>query len=240
MREIMALADRANQYIDERKPWVLAKEAGRETDLQAVCSTGLNLFRLLVTYLKPVLPSLAADSEAFMRCAALTWDNRGTPLLDHTIDRFQPLLQRVDPQQTEALLSASAGDLAAIGGAPAPATQPPSTIEPLAATIDYAAFAAVDMRLARITAAERVEGADKLLRLTLDLGNETRTVFAGIKDAYDPALLVGRLTPMVANLAPRKMRFGISEGMILAAGPGGADIFLLQPDRGAEPGMRLK
>jgi methionyl-tRNA synthetase len=237
MREIMALADRANQYIDDQKPWVMAKADGREEELQAVCSLGLNLYRVLVAYLKPVLPTLAEQSEAFLACPALTWDNRGRALLDHVIEPFQALMQRVDPKQTAALLEASRANLAATPSQESPAVSP---MEPIAETIDYDTFARVDLRIARITAAEHVEGADKLLKLTLDLGGETRTVFAGIKAAYDPEQLVGRLTPMVANLAPRKMRFGVSEGMVLAAGPGGEEIWLLAPDEGAEPGMKVK
>jgi methionyl-tRNA synthetase len=237
MREIMALADRANQYIDDQKPWVMAKADGREEELQAVCSLGLNLYRVLVAYLKPVLPTLAEQSEAFLACPALTWDNRGRALLDHVIEPFQALMQRVDPKQTAALLEASRASLAATPSQESPAVSP---MEPIAETIDYDTFARVDLRIARITAAEHVEGADKLLKLTLDLGGETRTVFAGIKAAYDPEQLVGRLTPMVANLAPRKMRFGVSEGMVLAAGPGGEEIWLLAPDEGAEPGMKVK
>jgi methionyl-tRNA synthetase len=237
MREIMALADRANQYIDDQKPWVMAKADGREGELQAVCSLGLNLYRVLVAYLKPVLPTLAEQSEAFLACPALTWDNRGRALLDHVIEPFQALMQRVDPKQTAALLEASKASLAATPSQEPPAVSP---MEPIAETIDYDAFSKVDLRIARITAAEHVEGADKLLKLTLDLGGETRTVFAGIKAAYDPEQLVGRLTPMVANLAPRKMRFGVSEGMVLAAGPGGKEIWLLAPDEGAEAGMKVK
>jgi methionyl-tRNA synthetase len=237
MREIMALADRANQYIDDQKPWVMAKAPDREEELQAVCSLGLNLYRVLVAYLKPVLPTLAEQSEAFLACPALTWDNRGRALLDHVIEPFQALMQRVDPKQTAALLEASKASLAATPSQEPPAVSP---MEPIAETIDYDAFSKVDLRIARITAAEHVEGADKLLKLTLDLGGETRTVFAGIKAAYDPEQLVGRLTPMVANLAPRKMRFGVSEGMVLAAGPGGKEIWLLAPDEGAEAGMKVK
>jgi methionyl-tRNA synthetase len=239
MREIMALADRANQYIDDKKPWVIAKEEGKEAELQAICSMGLNLYRVLVTYLKPVLPTLAEQSEAFLACPTLTWANRGDALLGHAIHKFKALMQRVDPKATEALVEASKADLEATAQ-PTPETENATPMEPIAETIDYDAFARIDLRIARIAAAEHVEGADKLLKLTLDLGGETRTVFAGIKAAYDPATLVGRLTPMVANLAPRKMRFGVSEGMVLASGPGGKDLWLLSPDEGAEPGMKVK
>jgi methionyl-tRNA synthetase len=247
MREVMALADRANQYIDEQAPWVMAKQPGREAELHRVCTLGLNLYRVLIGYLRPVLPRTAEASEAFLRIPALTWAALMQPLLDHEIDAFRPLLTRIDPKQIEAMLEASKVDLAA---ATAPAALRDNTHEtvseghlvrePIADTIDYGDFAKVDLRVARIAAAELVEGADKLLRLTLDLGGETRSVFAGIRSAYEPADLVGRLTVMVANLAPRKMRFGVSEGMVLAAGPGGRDIFILSADAGAEPGMKVK
>ena len=239
MREIMALADRANQYIDEKKPWVIAKEEGKEAELQAICSMGLNLYRVLVTYLKPVLPTLAEQSEAFLHCPELTWGHRDRALLGHTIRKFKALMQRVDPKATAALIDASRDDLAKRDQAAAE-PEKETRMEPIAETISYDDFAKLDLRIARIAAAEHVEGADKLLKLTLDLGGETRTVFAGIKAAYDPETLVGRLTPMVANLAPRKMRFGLSEGMVLAAGPGGKEIWLLSPDDGAEPGMKVK
>ncbi len=240
VREIMALADLANQYIDEAQPWVRIKQAGREAEVQAACSLGLNLFRVLAAYLKPVLPRLATRAEAFLNCLPLSWDNIAEPLLAHRIDRFQPLMTRVEKERVEAMLAASRESLA-----PEPAAQTAAATgwlarDPIAPTIGIEDFARIDLRVARIAAAERVEGADKLLRLTLDLGGETRQVFAGIKSAYDPEDLTGRLTVMVANLAPRKMRFGVSEGMVLAAGPGGKDLFILEPDQGAEPGMRIK
>jgi methionyl-tRNA synthetase len=242
VREIMALADRANQYIDERAPWVIAKDPAREADLHAVCSMGINLFRVLIGYLRPILPGTAADSEAFLRIEPLTWTAIAEPLLDHAIAPFTPLMTRVEPDQIAAMLEASKEDLTT----PAP---PPNVEDaaakhasghPIAETIDIETFAKLDLRIARIRSASVVEGADKLLRLELDLGGETRTVFAGIRSAYDPSDLEGRLTVMVANLAPRKMRFGTSEGMVLAAGPGGKDIFILSPDAGAQPGMRVK
>jgi len=238
MREIMALADAANQFIDEHKPWVIAKDPAREGELQRICTQGLNLFRLLVAYLKPVLPKLAADSEALLGIGPERWPDAETrPLLGCKINDFKPLMQRVDPDKIAAMVEASRESLA-----PAPSEKPQGALaaEPVAGEIDFADFARVDLRIARIVGAEHVEGADKLLRLTLDLGGETRTVFAGIKSAYDPERLVGRLTVMVANLKPRKMRFGLSEGMVLAAGPGGGELFLLSPDEGAEPGMRVK
>ncbi len=241
MRAIMHLADRANEYIDEKKPWVLAKEAGREQDLHDICSVGINLFRVLMNYLKPVLPATAEKAEAFLHISPLTWNNYETPLLNHTVEKFKPLMTRVEKDKVEALITASKEDLAAAQPTeqPAPASGPLAT-DPISESIAFDDFAKVDLRIARITRAEHVEGADKLLRLTLDLGGETRNVFAGIKSAYQPEELVGCLTVMVANLAPRKMRFGISEGMVLAAGPGGKDLFILQPDDGAEPGMRVK
>ena len=243
-REIMALADRANQWIDERAPWVVAKDPAREAELQAICSQGLNLFRLLIGYLRPVLPGTAEGAEAFLRVPALTWADLERPLLGHVIGEFTPLMTRVDPKQIQAMLAASKEDLAARD---VKKTKPHETRseghlirDPLADPIEFADFAKVDLRVALIRAAEAVDGSDKLIRLQLDLGGETRQVLAGIRTAYDPKGLEGRLTVMVANLAPRKMRFGVSEGMVLAAGPGGEDIFLLAPDAGAEPGMRVK
>ena len=238
MREIMALADRANQYIDEYKPWVMAKEGGQEAQLHGVCTQGINLFHVLITYLQPVLPLLAAEVRQFLRCPPWQW--RPEPLLDHDIAPFKPLMTRVDPKQIEAMLDDSKPQAAA---APAPAAKAPAAdSESIKETIEYDEFAKVDLRIARIVEAEHVEGADKLLRLTLDMGEEnTRNVFAGIKDAYpEPEKLTGKMTVMVANLAPRKMRFGVSEGMVLAAGPGKKDLWILSPDEGAQPGMRVK
>jgi methionyl-tRNA synthetase len=239
IRQVIALADRANQYIDEKKPWVLAKEPGSEQDVHKVCSVGINLFRVLLTYLKPVLPAMAEKSEVFLNCS-LDWSALQGPLVDHTLNKFKPLMLRIESKQVAALIEASAEQQ------PAPAKQPTKTAQKLAAieppaTIEFEDFAKIDLRVAEITAAEHVEGADKLLRLTLSLGDDsTRQVFAGIKSAYDPKDLVGKLTVVVANLAPRKMRFGMSEGMVLAAGPGGENIYILQPDAGATPGMVVK
>ncbi|MET0067779.1 MAG: methionine--tRNA ligase [Candidatus Thiodiazotropha sp.] len=242
VREIMALADRANQYIDERKPWVVAKQDGQDADLQAICSDGLNLFRLLIGYLRPILPGTAEMAENFLQIEPLTWEQLGTPLTGHEIGKFVPLMTRVDPKQIEAMLEHSKEDLAAQAPLKAdkPADASPLSKDPISATIDYEDFAKLDLRIARIAKAEHVEGADKLLQLTLDLGGETRNVFAGIKSAYAPQELEGKLTVMVANLAPRKMRFGVSQGMVLAAGPGGKELFILNPDEGAQPGMRVK
>ncbi len=231
MREIMALADLANQFIDEHKPWVMIKDEARAGEVQSVCTQGLNLFKTLMIYLKPVLPAPAALAEKFLGCDAWHWTDAARPLLGHVINRYQPLGVRVEKKAIDKMLQASR-EPAASAATPA-AAEDDDTI-----TIDE--FAAVDLRIARIISAESVDGADKLLRLQLDLGDSQRQVFAGIKAAYLPEQLVGRLTVVVANLQPRKMRFGISEGMVLAAGPGGEDIFILSPDDGAEPGMRVK
>jgi methionyl-tRNA synthetase len=244
VREIMALADRANQYIDEKKPWVIAKEEGKDGELQAACSMGINLFRLLIGYLRPILPATAEKSEAFLQVEPLTWDVLTTPLTNHAIAKFKPLMTRVEATQIEAILEASKADLVATD---VKKTKPHETAteghlvkDPIGDTIEFSDFAKVDLRIARIAKAEHVEGADKLLQLTLDLGGESRNVFAGIKSAYAPEDLEGKLTVVVANLAPRKMRFGVSEGMVLAAGPGGKDLFILEPHEGAEPGMKVK
>jgi methionyl-tRNA synthetase len=240
----MALADRANQYIDQAKPWVRIKEPQRAGEVQGVCTQGLNLFRVLIIYLKPVVPVLASKVEAFLRISALTWEDSKRPLLGQRINRFEPLAQRIDPSSVRALLASAAltADSAKTplsSGSPRKAEEM-VVAEPLLPTITYEDFAKVDLRIVRITAAEHVPGADKLLRLVLDVGGESRTVLAGIRTAYDPESLIGRFTVMVANLEPRKMRFGTSEGMLLAAGPGGKDIWLLSADDGAKPGMRVQ
>ena len=237
IREIMAMADVANRYVDEQAPWVVAKQEGRDADLQAICSMGINMFRVLMTWLAPVMPSLTERAEAFLN-QQLSWEGIEQPLLDHTISAFKALYSRVEMDKVNALIEASKEDAAA---ANKPALTGPLADDPIADTITFDDFAKVDMRIALIQNAEFVEGSDKLLRLTLDIGGETRNIFSGIRTAYpDPSVLVGRLTMMVANLAPRKMRFGISEGMVMAAGPGGKDIFLLSPDSGAQPGMQVK
>lgn len=239
MREIMALADLANQYIDAKKPWVLAKDSSQDHELQAVCTQGLNLYRLLIAYLKPVLPRLAKDSEAFLNLPEQGWPDHSTqPLLAHRINEFQPLIRRVDPDRIAAVLAASRESSAPPKASPV--LFPQAGGKAAAEVVDYADFAKLDLRVARIQRAEAVEGSDKLLKLTLDLGDETRTVFAGIKQAYPPETLEGRLVVVVANLKPRKMRFGVSEGMVLAAGSGDKGIFLLSPDAGAQPGMQVK
>ncbi len=237
VREIMALADKANQYIDEKQPWVVAREEGREQELRDICSMGINLFRVLMAYLRPILPGTAESAETFLNVPPLQWRDVTTPLLDHEINKFKPLMTRVDPKKVEAMVEASKEDMQAKPQKSAPAK---TKRDAIADTIEFDDFAKVDLRVARIIKAEAVEGADKLLALTVDLGDETRNIFAGIKAAYKPEELEGRLTVVVANLAPRKMRFGVSEGMVLAAGPGGKDIFLLNPDEGAEPGMKIK
>ncbi|MCR3817712.1 methionine--tRNA ligase subunit beta, partial [Pseudomonas aeruginosa] len=233
-----ALADRANAWIAEQAPWALAKQEGQQDKVQAVCGLGINLFRQLVIFLKPVLPKLAAAAEAFLNVAPLTWADHQTLLANHQLNPFQPLMTRIEPAKVEAMIEASKEDLAA---ASQPAGNGELVKEPIAAEIDFDAFAAVDLRIALIEKCEFVEGADKLLRLSLDIGDAKRNVFSGIKSAYpDPSALEGRLTLYVANLAPRKMKFGVSEGMVLAAGPGGEEIYLLSPDSGAKPGQRVK
>ncbi len=243
MREIMGLADRANAWIADKAPWSLAKQEGKQNEVQAVCALGINLFRQLVIFLKPVLPLLAADAEKFLNVAPLTWDDHKTLLSNHQLNPFQALMSRIDPAKVEAMTAASKEDLTASAtdtGA-APEGNGELAKDPLSAEIDFDTFAAVDLRVALILKAEHVEGADKLLRLTLDIGDEQRNVFSGIKSAYpNPSELEGRLTMMIANLKPRKMRFGISEGMVMAAGPGGEEIYLLSPDSGAKPGQRIK
>jgi len=237
MREIMALADAANQYIDEKQPWVLIKDAERMAEVQDICTIGLNCFRQLMILLKPVLPQLAAKSEEFLNVDNLVWADLDNNLLDHKINRFEPLMTRIEPVFIERMIETTKTDLIAeqkIQQGPAAAS-----IEPIAAEISYDDFAKLDFRIARIVSAQRVEKSDRLLQLTLDIGSETRNVFAGLSNAYKPEDLEGKLTVMVANLAPRKMRFGISEGMVLAAGEGETELYVLHPDSGAKPGMRV-
>ncbi|ALU42281.1 methionine--tRNA ligase [Pseudoalteromonas rubra] len=240
VREIMTLADKANQFIDAEAPWVLAKNEDTLERAHQVCSLGLNLFRALLTYLKPILPGMAKNVEAFLN-SQLSWESLGTPLVDHEINKFKALMQRVELDKVNAMVDASKESLEKkVGGQSAqPAADSPLAKEPIADEIEFNDFAKVDLRVAKIANAEHVEGADKLLKLTLDLGGETRQVFAGIKSAYAPEDLIGKLTVMVANLKPRKMRFGMSEGMVLAAGPGGKEIYILNPDEGSQPGMRV-
>lgn len=239
MRETMALADAANAWIADKAPWAMNKIEGKQEEVQAICSLGINLFKQLVILLKPVLPQLAQQAEQFLNVNSLDWTHLDVRLTQHQLNPFTPLMTRIDAKNIEAMVEAAKEDLLEMDNQPA---AEPTELDknPIAAEINFDAFAAVDMRIARIEKAELVEGADKLLQLTLDLGGEKRNVFAGIKSAYpNPAELEGRLTACVANLAPRKMKFGISEGMVMAAGPGGKDIFLLSPDSGAKPGQRI-
>lgn len=242
MREIMALADQANAYIADKAPWALNKQEGKQDEVQAICSLGINLFRQLIILLKPVLPQLASDAEAFLNVAPLSWNDYSTTLVNHQLNPFKPLLTRMEQKDIDALIQSSKEDLLETSTDIDLQVAGNGELEkePLAAEINFDAFAAVDLRIALIERADFVEGADKLLQLTLDLGGVKRNVFSGIKSAYpDPKALEGRLTLYVANLAPRKMKFGVSEGMVLAAGPGGKEIYLLSPDAGAIPGQRV-
>ncbi|MCK5817949.1 MAG: methionine--tRNA ligase [Psychromonas sp.] len=245
IREIMALADNANKYIDEKAPWVMAKQQDKKVEVQEICSMGINLFRVLITYLKAVMPKLAARSEAFLN-ETLNWDSIKTPLLAHQINQFKVLFSRIDPKHVEAMIEASKDNIVAdksiktvkVGDKFNSLTCELDK-EPLCSEIDFDTFAKVDLRVVLITKAESVPKANKLLKLTLDLGGGTRTVFAGIKSAYHPEDLEGKLTVMVANIAPRKMKFGLSQGMILATGSEGSEIHILHPDSGAKPGQRI-
>jgi methionyl-tRNA synthetase len=245
MREIMALADLANQYVDEKQPWVLIKDEECQQEVQDICSQGINMFRALMVFLKPVLPELAEKSEAFLNAGELHWDSVKSPLFGTEVNKFKPLMTRIEEDKVNAMLEANKEHLAAAAALQAKTGNKKTSDsqldkDPINPTIEYDDFAKIDLRVVKIIKAEHVEGADKLLQLTLDLGNEQRHVFAGIKSAYDPVDLEGKMTVMVANLAPRKMRFGLSEGMVLAAGPGGKDLFILNPDNGAQVGMRIK
>ncbi len=234
MREIMALADAANEYIAEQAPWSLNKTPGNEQAVLDICSLGLNCFRAIMMFLKPVLPETAIKAEAFLNCS-LDWPETLDFLGEHQIEAFKPLMTRIEKDKVDAMVDASK-ESAPVA---APAADSWLGKEPVADEIEFGDFAKVDLRIARIANAEHVEGADKLLRLTLDLGGETRNVFAGIKSAYAPEDLIGKLTVMVANLKPRKMKFGMSEGMVLAAGPGKDELYILEPHAGAQPGMRV-
>jgi len=235
-RLIMGLADEANQYIDHEKPWVIAKNSARDGELHQVCTQGLNLFRVLMIYLKPIVPALAARSEEFLNSSVSAFSDVDGALIGRPIQPFTPLLTRVDPKAIEAMIEASKE---ALPSAPVQAPTAEVTPEPKA-LISIDDFNKIELRVARIVNAEAVTGADKLVRLELDLGDERRQVFAGIKSAYEPAALIGRLTVMVANLAPRKMRFGESQGMLLAASGEASGLYLLSPDAGAEAGMRVR
>jgi methionyl-tRNA synthetase len=239
LRGIMRLADVANQFIAEKKPWDLAKQEGKDAELHDSCSTALTMFRDLTLYLKPVLPELAKQVETFLNIPPLVWGDAWEALpTGHTINTYQHLAIRLDPKLIEAMVAANQESLKPMNTVPAE-TKP--AISPIAETISIDEFSKIDLRVAKIVNAEHVEGAEKLLKLTLDIGEENpRTVFAGIKSAYDPEKLKGRMTVMVANLAPRKMKFGMSEGMVLAASGDTPGLFVLSPDDGAQPGMRIK
>ena len=258
MKEIMALADRANEYIQEKAPWAMNKEEGRQQEVIEVCSVAINLFRQLITYLAPVLPEIAEKTAEFLNLDNMNWESRSTILLGHEINKFKPMLARAEMDKVTAILEETKTELAIENGEQPAAAEKKAEKkkekkaknkgpelredgnEVIADTIEFPDFAKVDLRVARIVKADHVEGADKLLQLTLDIGNgETRNVFSGIKAAYQPEDLEGKLTIMVANLAPRKMKFGLSEGMVLAAGPGGSEIYLLEPNEGSQPGMRV-
>ena len=246
VRIIMALADKANQYIAEKQPWVLAKSNPQDPAVQAICATGINLFRMLIVYLKPILPEIAVNVENFLAVAPLTWQDSQTLLTNHRIGKFEPLMTRVEADKVEQMVEASKESLVTEKSdtPKAAAADTPLGRDPVSAEIEFPDFAKVDLRIVRIINAEHVEGADKLLKLTLSLGKGadgsevTRTVFSGIKAAYAPEKLVGQLTVMVANLKPRQMKFGLSEGMILASGEG-SHVYLLEPHAGAEPGTRV-
>ncbi|MGC3965837.1 MAG: methionine--tRNA ligase [Pirellulales bacterium] len=257
MRTIMLLADRANKYVAEAEPWKLNKDPANAARVQDICTVALNVFRQLVTYLAPVLPKLAADAGALLNEPITSWNQSQRPLVGTPVAKFQHLMNRVDRKRIEAMIEESRDDLAAKPStqADAAAATPaagasqwndgpePLVAEPLAPTCTIDDFTKIDLRVARIIAAEHVPEAKKLLRLTLSLGGEEkRNVFAGIKSAYKPEELVGRLIICVANLAPRQMKFGLSEGMVAAAGgggPEGKEIYLLEPDSGAKPGHRV-
>ncbi|WP_395702277.1 methionine--tRNA ligase [Aquabacterium sp.] len=233
VREIMMLADRVNAYVDQHKPWELAKLAGQDAALHDVCSVCIEAFRVLTIYLKPILPALAAQVEAFLKVEPMDFADAARALGHHTIGEYKHLMQRVDPKQVEALFEPPAAPKVSPGG------------EDIAAEIGIDDFAKVDLRIAKIVNAELVEGSDKLLRLTLDVGEgRTRNVFSGIRSAYQPEQLIGKFTVMVANLAPRKMKFGVSEGMVLAAshadGKAQPGLWVLEPHSGAQPGMRVR
>ena len=246
VRHIMDLADRANAYINEHAPWQMAKQDAGAQRLHQICSTSLNLFRLLTIFLKPILPGLAARVENFLAVPPLAWSDCATLLADHAIAPYEHLARRIEQKQIDGLLADSRESMGGGDGGAQSHSQARHAVaqqaahQPVAATITIDDFSKIDLRVARITHAEDVADADKLLRLTLDIGAETRNVFAGIKSKYRAADLIGKYVVVVANLAPRKMRFGVSEGMVLAAGPGGEDLWLIQPEAGAQAGMRIK
>jgi len=231
VRKIMALADRANQYIDDKKPWIMAKDPAAAADVVAVCTLGLNLFRALIVYLKPIVPALAERAETLLAGGELRWDSAAAPLLGTKIEKFEALLTRVEMATAASLMKPAASE--------APTVTTTTATPTSNGEIDLAEFQKTELRVARVVEASYVEGADKLLKLKLDVGDEERTVFSGIRSSYDPAALTNRLVVLVANLAPRKMRFGVSQGMVLAASGEEPGIFLLSPDSGAKPGMKV-
>jgi methionyl-tRNA synthetase len=235
VREIMLLADKANQYVDARKPWALAKEPERAAEVLGVCTQGINLFRVLMTYLAPVLPQMACAAAKFLRDPLSDWNAVSQPLLGTPLEAYEPLATRLDAKVVAKLVESPGG------GESAPVVKPEGKSAKAAASglVSIDDFAKLDLRIARVAAASAVEGSDKLVQLTLDLGSEQRNVFSGIRSAYAPEQLVGRQVVLVANLVPRKMRFGTSEGMVLSASGGGSGIFLLAPDSGAAPGMKV-
>ncbi len=233
VRKIMALADRANQYIDEKKPWILAKNAEAAPEVVAVCTLGLNLFRALIVYLKPIMPALAARAETLFAAGELTWQDVSAPLLGTQIAKFEALLTRIEMATVESLTKPVDSETPAVTAPPTPPSAKSN------GEIALAEFEKTELRVARVIEASYVDGADKLLKLKLDVGGEERTVFSGIRSSYEPAALTNRLVVLVANLAPRKMRFGVSQGMVLAASGEEPGIFLLSPDSGAKPGMKV-
>jgi methionyl-tRNA synthetase len=228
MKLIMQLADKANRYIEDKKPWVMIKKEAQRQDVQKVCTQGLNLFRILIIYLTPVIPEIAEKAKSFFNEKNWNWNDVLSPILGVKINKYIPLLTRVEKEKVDNMMISSND------------TTPKTSDKPEKELITIDDFLKVDLRVAHIDDANEVEGADKLLELTLNLGESSRKVFAGIKEAYDPKDLIGRHVIVAANLAPRKMRFGVSEGMVLAAGPGEKDIFLLSVDTGAKPGMKVK
>ena len=238
IKEIMTLADTANQYISDMAPWQAIKDGDRQTEVHQVCSTGINLFRVLITWLAPVVPVTSSKASDFLNTDLSVWSSVNKPLLNHSINKFKPLITRIDMETVEKMMQDSKEDLKSLE--PKQELTGPMVDDPISDEITFDDFSKIDLRIAKIVNAQKVKGADKLLQLTLDLGGIQKNVFAGIKSAYNAEELIGKHTVMVANLAARKMRFGISEGMVLAAGPGGEDLYILQPDDGALAGMRVK
>jgi methionyl-tRNA synthetase len=250
LRGIMGLADRANQYVDTNKPWALAKDPAKAAEVLAVCTQGINLFRVLMSYLTPVLPQMSEKAGKFLNISFADWNSVDTPLFDHPINAYEPLALRLDPKVVAQLVDAvqPAAEAATLAKKPPKKDEKSKTKEvntpaPPAApgTIKIDDFAKLDLRIATVLNATFVDGSDKLLQLTLDLGTEQRNVFSGIRSAYgDPAKLIGRQVVMIANLEPRKMRFGVSQGMVLcASNDDGPEVFLLGADSGAQPGMKV-